>query len=61
MVKVEVGFFHSASDDVVITLDDGRIVHVSQEFNAVNLFKNRKDFDEFHVGDVTSFEIHPTY
>jgi hypothetical protein len=59
-VTMEVGFFHSAADDVVVTLKDGRIVHISPEFEAINVFANRAQFDDFHVGRLVSYDL-PTF
>ena len=44
-------------DDVVITLDDGRIIHVTPEFNAINIFKNQEEFDELNTDDAITFDI----
>lgn len=57
IIKVESGSFNSANNDVVITLDDGRIINVSPEFSAINIFKSRADFDEFDLSKATTFDL----
>ena len=47
--KIETGGFNNADNDIVITLGDGMVVNVSYEFGCINIFKSRKDFDEFDL------------
>lgn len=57
IVKIEQGSFNSASDDLVVTLDNGTIINISPEFEAINIFKNRHDFDEFDLAKAQVIDL----
>lgn len=48
-IKIEQGSFNGADNDLVITLDNGTVINVSPEFSAINIFKNRDDFEQFDL------------
>ena len=41
----------SINADVIIRLANGKVIQISPDFNAVNVWASENDFKEFKVGD----------
>lgn len=55
IAKVEVVAFDHIpeSKDVIVRLKNGRVIQISPDFNAINLWETEQDFADFLIGHQT--------